>query len=57
MGLAPAPFFIDTTQGKALAISGLVCLIYQAYRLGALNLVLVNTVSIVGYLYALFIRS
>lgn len=55
-GLSAAPFIIDTTFGKWLAVTSIVCLTIQAISLRAWNLVAMNTVSIVGYLYVLHIR-
>jgi hypothetical protein len=51
-GLMAAPFFIDTTGGKALIVFSLVLLSIQMVKLKAWNMVLANTVSIAGYLWS-----
>jgi hypothetical protein len=53
-GLMAAPFIIDSVFGKLLAVFSLGCLVIQAFRLKAYNLVAANSVSIVGYLYVLY---
>lgn len=54
VALATAPFFIDTLEGKALAIVGLLILSLQAYRLKAYNLILLNLVGVIGYSFAIW---
>ncbi len=51
--LAVAPFHIDFTYGKILAIIGLSLLTQQALELKAYNLVALNTIGILGYLYSI----
>ena len=53
IALAIAPFIIGTGIGKLLACFGLALLSIQAYSLKAYNIVLVNLLGIVGYMYAL----
>lgn len=55
LAMASAPFFIDTTFGKLLAIIGLFLLTIQAFDLKAWNLVLLNLTGIMGYFYALYL--
>lgn len=50
-----APFIIDSTNGKLLAITGLAMLTVQAINLRAYNLVALNLVGIGGYTYAIYI--
>ena len=50
-----APFIIDTSAGKYLAIVGLVLLTLQAIANKCYNLVLLNIVGIGGYFYALYL--
>lgn len=50
-----APFIIDTSAGKWLAVTGLVLLTLQAIANRCYNLVLLNVVGIGGYLYALYL--
>jgi len=52
--LCCAPFIIDTTEGKALAIVGLALLTLQALRVSCYNLVFLNIIGIGGYLYAIY---
>jgi len=52
--MAVAPFLIDTLIGKLLAISGLALLTVQAYDARLYNLMLLNTIGIIGYIYALY---
>lgn len=52
--MVAAPPMIDTAQGKALAIVGLLLLTLQAAKLRAYNLVLLNIGGIIGYSYALY---
>ena len=51
--LATAPFIIDTPLGKILAMFGLSLLMLQAAEKKCYNLLLLNTLGIFGYLYAL----
>jgi len=51
--LCCAPFIIDTTEGKALAIVGLGLLTLQAIRKECYNLVFLNIIGIGGYFYAI----
>ena len=50
-----APFIIDTSAGKWLAVTGLALLTLQAIANRCYNLVLLNVVGIGGYLYALYL--
>ena len=52
--LCVAPFIIDSTGGKILAIVGLALLTLQAIRKSCYNLVLLNVIGIGGYFYAIF---
>lgn len=52
--LAAAPYFIDAMEGKALAIAGLTALIFQAYKLRAYNLIILNISGIIGYSFSLW---
>ena len=52
--LCAAPFLIDSSTGKIMAMVGLGLLCLQAYRLRAYNLLVLNTVGIIGYCYALY---
>ena len=52
--MAVAPFLIDTIIGKLLAISGLALLTVQAHDAKLYNLMILNTIGIIGYLYALY---
>ena len=52
--LGAAPFFIDTSPGKCLAIFGLGLLTFQAYNIRAFNLIALNVIGIMGYSYALY---
>lgn len=52
--MGAAPFFIDTMQGKLLAIVGLSLLTVQAYNMRAVNLIALNLIGIIGYCYALY---
>lgn len=54
-GLSVAPFWIDTPQGKLVAIISLLCLTVQALNLKAYNLVLMNLIGVGGYTYVLCI--
>ena len=51
--LCVAPFIIDSTEGKLLAVVGLGLLTLQALRVSCYNLVLLNIIGIGGYLYAI----
>jgi hypothetical protein len=53
--LCLAPFIIDTTEGKFLAMLGLALLNLQAGHKACYNLLLLNTIGILGYTYALYI--
>jgi hypothetical protein len=52
--LVAAPFLINYSSGKILAIVGLALLTLQAYRLSAHNLVFLNIAGIVGYSYSIW---
>ena len=52
--MAIAPFLIDTLIGKLLAISGLALLTVQAHDARLYNLMILNTIGIIGYIYALY---
>ena len=51
--LAAAPFLINLIIGKLLAIIGLILLTVQAVKLQAYNLVMLNLIGVIGYLYSL----
>lgn len=51
--LAAAPFFIDSPEGKLLAIAGLAMLTAQAVKIRAWNLVLLNLSGVAGYTFSL----
>ena len=52
--MALAPFMIDYSLGKLLAISGLWLLTVQAYSCKLYNLIILNLIGIIGYTYALY---
>ena len=52
--LCGAPFIIDSTEGKILAIVGLGLLTLQALRVSWYNLVFLNIIGIGGYFYAIY---
>lgn len=52
--MAFAPFVIDTEQGKLMAMAGLALLTLQAYDAKLYNLMILNTIGIIGYFYALY---
>lgn len=52
--MGAAPFFIDTMQGKLLAIVGLSLLTIQAYNMRAVNLIALNLIGIIGYTHAIY---
>lgn len=49
-----APFFIDTDGGKITAVIGLTLLTVQAYDGRLYHLIVLNTISAGGFLYALY---
>lgn len=51
--LVAAPFLINYDSGKILAIIGLALLTFQATRLKAFNLVVLNILGIIGYFWSL----
>ena len=51
--MVAAPFIIDTQGGKMLACFGLALLSFQAYKMRAFNLLLLNLAGIVGYIWSL----
>ena len=53
--LCLAPFIIDTTEGKLIAIAGLALLNLQAYQKSCYNLLILNSIGIIGYFHALYI--
>lgn len=53
--MCAASFQIDSDMGKAMAIVGLLLLTLQAVANKCYNLVLLNVISIGGFLYALYI--
>ena len=53
--LCLAPFIIDTPAGKMLAMLGLTLLCLQAAEKSCYNLLILNTIGIIGYTYALYI--
>ena len=52
--LCIAPPMIDTDLGKARAIAGLAILCLQAWHKQCYKLILLNTIGIGGYLYAIY---
>jgi hypothetical protein len=52
--LVAAPFLINYSSGKLLAMTGLALLTLQAYRLRAFNLVFLNMAGILGYSYSIW---
>jgi len=52
--MCTAPFIINTMLGKILMCIGLACLTLQTYGLKAYNIVFVNVVGILGYMFAIF---
>ena len=52
--LCIAPPIIDTDLGKILASLGLAILCLQAWHKQCYNLILLNTIGIGGYLYAIY---
>ena len=52
--MTAAPFFIDYTSGKVLAIVGLTLLNFQAVHFRAYNLIALNTLGIFGYVFAIY---
>jgi len=53
--LCVAPFIIDTDAGKVSMIVGLSLLSLQAYDKKCYNLLILNTIGIIGYASNLFI--
>ena len=53
--LCVAPFIIDTDAGKVSMIVGLSLLSLQAYDTKCYNLLILNTIGIIGYASNLFI--
>lgn len=53
--LCAAPFLIDTPAGKIMAIVGLALLCLQAYDKKCYNLLILNTIGIIGYASNFFI--
>ena len=53
--LCLAPFIIDTPAGKMMAMLGLTLLCLQAAHKSCYNLLILNTIGIIGYTYALYI--
>ena len=51
--LAFSPFVIDTPAGKLAAIFGLTTLTFQAIELKAWNLVILNTIGVMGYTWSI----
>jgi len=49
-----APFLIDTTEGKILAIIGLSLLCLQSIQTKCYNLTILNITGIIGYVYAIY---
>jgi hypothetical protein len=52
--LMVAPFAIDTTAGKLLAITGLAFLTLQSIQTKCYNLTLLNITGILGYVYSIY---
>jgi len=50
IALAVAPFIIETSEGQALAILGLTLLTRQAIANRLWNLVMLNSIGVLGYL-------
>jgi len=53
--LGAAPFLIDMPAGKLMAITGLALLCLQAYEKKCYNLLILNTIGIIGYASNFFI--
>lgn len=53
--LCAAPFFIDTNEGKIMAIIGLAMLCLQAFDKKCYNLLLLNFIGIIGYASNFFV--
>ena len=53
VGIMAAPFLIETTGGQLLAACSLFLLTIQMIRLKAWNIVLANTVGILGYIWSI----
>jgi hypothetical protein len=53
VAIAIAPFIIDTDCGKYIALLGSSLLGFQAVQLKAYNLVFLNGLAIIGYIYVL----
>ena len=49
--LCAAPFFIDTLEGKAAMICGLSLLSIQAIERKLWNLLTLNSIGVIGYVY------
>ena len=54
---AIAPFFIDSTEGKIAEIVGLSVLTAQVWRKRQYNLVILNTISVIGYIVAILVKE
>ena len=52
-GIMAAPFVIETTGGQLLAAGSLFLLTIQLITVRAWNIVLANTVGIIGYLWSI----
>ena len=52
--MCAAPFIIDTAIGKMIAMLGLTLLNFQAAEKDCKNLLILNSVGILGYSYALY---
>ena len=53
--MGAAPFLIDTPAGKIMAIAGLALLCLQAYDKKCYNLLILNTIGIIGYASNFFV--
>jgi hypothetical protein len=49
-----APFMIDTTEGKLIAIVGLAFLCLQSIQTRCYNLTILNITGIFGYVYSIY---
>ena len=53
VGITAAPFFIATTGGQLLAAVSLLLLTIQMVKVRCWNMVLANTIGIVGYIWSI----
>jgi len=53
--MGAAPFLIDMPAGKLMAITGLALLCFQACEKKCYNLLILNTIGIIGYASNFFV--